>query len=134
MLWGAQRTCVHGPRSERGSPWAMVLRKTYGWEKMWVCVDFLFDQGFLFKRCREAKGLRQFTVGPAIPGSLDAGPWPTGGNSPVLPLILRGAAHRSGAVCRVVEYPQPMRSIGAIYSEECARRILRSRDSTQLLT
>jgi len=79
---------------------------------MVVC-GFSFDQGS-FQALQRGKGLRQFTVGPAIPGSLDAALATAG--IPLFAVDLRGAPS-SGAVAEWLNTPQPMRSIGAIYSE-----------------
>jgi len=110
MLWAHNGHVSTAPLGE-GKSMGMVLRKAYG-EKMVVC-GFSFDQGS-FQALQRGKGLRQFTVGPAIPGSLDAALATAG--IPLFAVDLRGAPS-SGAVAEWLNTPQPMRSIGAIYSE-----------------
>ncbi len=110
MLWAHNGHVSTAPLGD-GQSMGTVLRKTYG-EKMVVC-GFSFDQGS-FQALQRGKGLRQFTVGPAIPGSLDAALAAAG--IPLFAVDLR-AAPSSGAVAEWLNTPQPMRSIGAIYSD-----------------
>ena len=110
MLWAHNGHVSTAPLGE-GESMGAVLRKTYG-EKIVVC-GFSFDHGS-FQALQRGKGLRQFTVGPAIPGSLDAVLAAAG--IPLFAVDLRGAPS-SGAVAEWLNTPQPMRSIGAIYSE-----------------
>ena len=110
MLWAHNGHVSTAPLGD-GESMGTVLRKTYG-EKMVVC-GFSFDQGS-FQALQRGKGLRQFTVGPAIPGSLDAALAAAG--IPLFAVDLR-AAPSSGAVAEWLNTPQPMRSIGAIYSD-----------------
>ena len=110
MLWAHNGHVSTAPLGE-GESMGMVLRKTYG-AKMVVC-GFSFDQGS-FQALQRGKGLRQFTVGPAIPGSLDAALAAAG--IPLFAVDLRRAPS-SGTVADWLNTPQPMRSIGAIYSE-----------------
>ncbi len=110
MLWAHNGHVSTAPLGD-GQSMGTVLRKTYG-EKMVVC-GFSFDQGS-FQALQRGKGLRQFTVGPAIPGSLDAALAAAG--IPLFAVDLRGAPS-SGAVAEWLNTPQPMRSIGAIYSD-----------------
>ena len=110
MLWAHNGHVSTAPLGE-GESMGMVLRKTYG-ARMVVC-GFSFDQGS-FQALQRGKGLRQFTVGPAIPGSLDAALAAAG--IPLFAVDLR-AAPSSGAVAEWLNTPQPMRSIGAIYSD-----------------
>ena len=109
MLWAPNGHVSTAPLGD-GESMGTVLRKTYG-EKMVVC-GFSFDQGS-FQALQRGKGLQQFTVGPAIPGSLDAALAAAG--IPLFAVDLRGAPSR-GAVAQWLNTPQPMRSIGAIYS------------------
>ena len=110
MLWAHNGHVSTAPLGD-GESMGTVLRKTYG-EKMVVC-GFSFDQGS-FQALQRGKGLRQFTVGPAIPGSLDAALAAAG--IPLFAVDLRRAPS-SGTVADWLNTPQPMRSIGAIYSE-----------------
>jgi len=110
MLWAHNGHVSTAPLGE-GESMGMVLRKTYG-AKMVVC-GFSFDQGS-FQALQRGKGLRRFTVGPAIPGSLDAALAAAG--IPLFAVDLRRAPS-SGTVADWLNTPQPMRSIGAIYSE-----------------
>ena len=110
MLWAHNGHVSTAPLGD-GESMGAVLRKTYG-EQMVVC-GFSFDQGS-FQALQRGKGLRQFTVGPAIPGSLDAALAAAG--IPLFAVDLRGAPS-SGAVAEWLNTPQPMRSIGAIYSD-----------------
>jgi len=109
MLWAHNGHVSTAPLGD-GESMGAILRKTYG-EKMVVC-GFSFDQGS-FQALQRGKGLQQFTVGPAIPGSLDAALAAAG--IPLFAVDLRGAPS-SGAVAQWLNTPQPMRSIGAIYS------------------
>ena len=110
MLWAHNGHVSTAPLGD-GASMGTVLRKTYG-EQMVVC-GFSFDQGS-FQALQRGKGLRQFTVGPAIPGSLDAALAAAG--IPLFAVDLR-AAPSSGAVAEWLNTPQPMRSFGAIYSD-----------------
>ena len=110
MLWAHNGHVSTAPLGD-GESMGTVLRKTYG-EKMLVC-GFSFDQGS-FQALQRGKGLRQFTVGPAMPGSLDAALAAAGIS--LFAVDLR-AAPSSGAVAEWLNTPQPMRSIGAIYSD-----------------
>src|SRR6266567_4330775 len=93
-------------------PMGASLRKIYG-EQM-VVFGFAFNQGS-FQAIRQGKGLMDFTVPPAPPGSLDAMLAATG--IPVLALDLRQAPG-SGPVAAWLSEPHKARSIGAVYSED----------------
>jgi len=110
MLW-AHNGHVSTLPLGAGEPMGMSLRRRYGTE-MVVC-GFSFDHGS-FQAWQKGKGLRKFTVGPAIPGSLDSALAATG--IPVFAIDLRGAPS-TGAVADWLSAPQLMRSIGAVYNE-----------------
>jgi len=94
-----------------GEPMGMSLRKSYG-KEMVVC-GFSFDHGS-FQAIQQGRGLREFTVGPAIPGSLDSTLAAIG--IPVFAIDL-GRAPFTGAVADWLNAPHLMRSVGALYSE-----------------
>lgn len=110
MLW-AHNGHVSTLPVGAGETMGMSLRGMYG-KKMVVC-GFSFDHGS-FQAIQQGKGLREFTVGPATPGSLDAALAATG--IPIVAIDLRGAPS-SGTVADWLNTPQLMRSIGAVYSE-----------------
>jgi erythromycin esterase len=110
MLW-AHNGHVSTLPLGAGEPMGMSLRRIYGRE-MVVC-GFSFDHGS-FQAIQPGKGLRKFTVGPAIPGSLDSTLAAIG--IPVFAIDLRGAPS-TGAAGDWLNAPQLMRSIGAVYSE-----------------
>jgi erythromycin esterase len=110
MLW-AHNGHVSTAQLGDGDSMGTVLRKTYGAE-MVVC-GFSFGEGS-FQALQRGKGLRQFTVGPAAAGSLDAALAATG--IPLFAVDLRNAP-TGGAVGDWLNARQPMRSIGAIYNE-----------------
>jgi erythromycin esterase len=92
-------------------PMGMSLRRTYG-KEMVVC-GFSFDRGS-FQAIQLGKGRRSFTVGPAIPGSLDSALGAIG--IPVFAIDLRRAPS-AGAAADWLNTPQLLRSIGSVYSE-----------------
>jgi erythromycin esterase len=94
-----------------GETMGTSLRTMYG-KKMVVC-GFSFGHGS-FQAIQQGKGLREFTVGPATPGSLDAALEATG--IPIFAIDLRRALS-PGTVADWLNTPQLMRSIGAVYSE-----------------
>ena len=110
MLW-AHNGHVSTLPIGAGDPMGMSLRRSYG-KEMVVC-GFSFDHGS-FQAIQPGKGLREFTVAPAIPGSLDSALAATG--IPVFAIDLRGAP-ATGAVADWLNVPHLMRSIGAVYSE-----------------
>ncbi|MGB7846316.1 MAG: erythromycin esterase family protein, partial [Candidatus Acidiferrum sp.] len=110
MLWAHNGHVATAPLGD-GDSMGTALRKIYGAE-MVVC-GFSFDEGS-FQAIERGKGLRQFTVGPAAPGSLDAALAAPG--IPLYAIDLRSAPS-SGAVGEWLNAPQLMRSIGAVYNE-----------------
>jgi len=110
MLW-AHNGHVSTLPIGAGESMGMALRGSYG-KEMVVC-GFSFDHGS-FQAIQSGKGLREFTVAPAIPGSLDSALAATG--IPVFAIDLRGAP-ATGAVAEWLNVPHLMRSIGAVYSE-----------------
>jgi erythromycin esterase len=110
MLW-AHNGHVSTLPVGAGETMGMSLRRMYG--KKMVVGGFSFDHGS-FQAIQQGKGLREFTVGPATPGSLDAALAATG--IPIVAIDLRRAPS-SGAVADWLNTPQLMRSIGAVYSE-----------------
>jgi len=89
-----------------------MLRKTFG-DQM-VIFGFAFNHGS-FQAIKQGKGLQDFTVPPAPPGSFDAMLAATG--IPLLAIDLRQAP-RSGPVAAWLNESHKSRSIGAIYSED----------------
>lgn len=110
MLWAHNGHVSTAPLGD-GESMGMALRKIYGAE-MVVC-GLSFGQGS-FQALQKGKGLREFKVGAAIPGSLDAALAGTG--IPVFAIDLRSAP-TSGVVGTWLNLQQVMRSIGAIYSD-----------------
>lgn len=99
-----------------GEPMGMQLRKMYG-KDMVVC-GFSFDQG-AFQAKDTKRELHQFTVGPSIPGSLDAALSGTG--LPLFAIDLRSLP-QVGVVAEWFNTPQLMRTIGATYDESFPNR------------
>ena len=110
MLW-AHNGHVSTLPVGAGEPMGTSLRRMYG-KDMVVC-GFSFDSGS-FQAIEQGKGLREFTVGPAIPGSLDSALAAIG--LPVFAIDLR-TAPSTGPVAAWLNAPQLMRSIGAVYRE-----------------
>jgi erythromycin esterase len=110
MLWAHNGHVSTAPLGD-GESMGMALRKVYGAE-MVVC-GLSFGQGS-FQALQKGKGLREFKVGAAMPGSLDATLAGTG--IPVFAIDLRNAP-TSGVVGGWLNLRQVMRSIGAIYKE-----------------
>jgi erythromycin esterase len=110
MIWAHNGHVSTAPLGD-GESMGMALRKMYG-DEMVVC-GLSFGQGS-FQALQKGKGLREFKVGAAIPGSLDAALAGTG--IPVFAIDLRNAP-RSGVVGDWLNLGQVMRSIGAIYKE-----------------
>gem|GEM_PF-1129639 len=90
------------------------LRKAYG-DKM-VVFGFGFNQGS-FQAIESGKGLHDFTVGPAIAGSLDA--MMAASEIPIFALDFRQFAPNTPAF-DWLNQPHKARSIGAVYSENAA--------------
>ena len=111
MIWAH-----NGHVSTRGvssfQPMGATLHKMLG-DQM-VVFGFAFNQGS-FQAVERGKGLRDFTVLPAPPGSFDATLAAAG--IPLLALDLR-AATKSGPVGAWLSQPHQTRSIGAVYSED----------------
>ncbi|HKN37365.1 MAG TPA: erythromycin esterase family protein [Terriglobales bacterium] len=109
MIWAH-----NGHVSTEGFPGAgsmgMYLRRIYG-PRMVVC-GLLFNQGSFQAVARS--GLREFTVGPALPGSLDSALAATG--LPLFAVDLRDAPS-TGVVAEWLDSPHPARTIGALYND-----------------
>ena len=90
------------------------LRQMYG-KQMLVC-GFSFAEGS-FHAVQKGQGLRQFTVGPAPPDTLDGVLAATG--LPLFVVDLRSAP-AGGEVSRWLSRAQKMRSVGAVYDENVA--------------
>jgi len=119
MLW-AHNGHVSTLPVGAGEPMGMSLRRMYG-KEMVVC-GFSFDHGS-FQAIEKGKGLHEFTVGPAIPGSLDSALAATG--IPVFAIDLRSAP-ATGPVADWLSAPQLMRSIGSVYVEKAPRAFFAS--------
>lgn len=101
IAWGS------GPSEPMGS----FLRKAFG-DRM-VVFGFAFNQGSFQALNQAGKGLKDFTVSPAPPGSLDAGL--AAAAIPLFTVDLRRAP-KSGSVARLLRERHPSRNIGAFYS------------------
>jgi erythromycin esterase len=110
MLW-AHNGHVSTLPVGAGEPMGMALRRMYGKELV-VC-GFSFDRGS-FQAIEKGKGLREFTVGPAIPGSLDSALAAIG--IPIFAIDLRSAP-LIGPVPAWLNVPRLMRTIGSTYDE-----------------
>jgi len=110
----------HVARANQGGyqPMGAFLKKMYG-DQM-VVFGFGFNQGS-FQAIQEGKGLRDFTVPPAPPGSLDATFGAAG--IPILAFDVRQAPSGS-ALATWLGQPHQTRSIGAVFSEESAANYL----------
>lgn len=96
-------------------PMGASLRKMFG-DQM-VVFGFAFNQGS-FQAISPGKGLQNFTVSPAPPGSLDATLAAAG--VPLFALDLR-TAPKSGPVAAWLSEPHKTRGIGAVYAEDSPR-------------
>ena len=114
MLW-AHNAHVSVLPSVITDPMGMTLRGTYG-KEMVVC-GFSFDHGS-FQAIEKGKGLREFTVGPAIAGSVDSTLSAIG--IPLFAVDLR-TAPSTGVVADWLNTPRLMRTIGAVYSDNSAK-------------
>ena len=123
VLWAHNGHAAYGgwPGYE---PMGSVLHKVFG-DRM-VNFGFAFNQGS-FQAVQMGKGLRDFTVGPAPAGSLDATLAATGIS--VFALDLRTA--KDGPVGGWLHSPHQTRSIGAIYSDDAAQQSWANQDVTQ---
>jgi erythromycin esterase len=121
MLW-AHNGHVSTLPVGAGETMGMSLRRMYG--KKMVVGGFSFDHGS-FQAIEQGKGLREFTVGSATPGSLDAVLAATG--LPIVAIDLRGAPS-TGTVADWFNAPHLMRSIGAVYSENSPSAYFASTD------
>jgi erythromycin esterase len=108
MLW-AHNGHVSTLPVGAGEPMGMPLRRMYG-KEMVVC-GFSFDHGS-FQAIEKGKGLHEFMVGSAIPGSLDSALAAIG--IPIFAIDFRSAPS-TGPVADWLNAPQLMRSIGAVY-------------------
>lgn len=106
-------------------PLGISLRKMFGAEM--VVLGFAFNQGS-FQAIEMGKGLHDFNVPPAPPGSLDATFAATG--IPLFALDLRDAP-KSGPVANWLKMPHKSRSIGAVYSEDSAAQYLMDLNAPQ---
>jgi len=93
-------------------PMGVSLRKMFGTQM--VVFGFAFNQGS-FQAIEPNKGLHDFTVGPAPPGSLDATLGATG--IPLFAVDLRGIP-KSSPVGSWLSEPHSTRSIGSTFSQE----------------
>jgi TonB family protein len=94
------------------------LRKMF--DAQMVVFGFAFNQGS-FQAVEQGKGLHDFTVPPAPPGSLDATFAAAG--IPLFALDLRDAP-KSGPVAAWLSESHTTRSIGAVYSQDSANQYL----------
>ena len=97
-------------------PMGATLSKAFG-DQM-VVFGFAFNQGS-FQAIGQGKGLKDFTVPPAQPGSLDAAL--AAAAIPLFALDLRQAP-KNGPVARLLRERHPSRNIGAFYSDEHPER------------
>jgi erythromycin esterase len=89
-----------------------ALREALG--KQMVIFGFAFHQGS-FQAIENGKGLREFTVGPAPEGSLDAAL--SGAQIPLFALDLRSTESAPAEVRDWWRVPHQTRSIGALYAD-----------------
>lgn len=106
-------------------PMGVSLRKMFGAQM--VVFGFAFNQGS-FQAIEQGKGLHNFTVPPAPPGSLDA--IFAAARIPLFALDLRDAP-KSGPVATWLSAPHKTRSIGAVYSEAAAAQYLYEMNAPQ---
>jgi len=99
-------------------PMGVSLREMF--PKEMVVVGFAFNQGS-FQAIERDKGLRDFTVGPAPVGSLDATLAATG--IPLFAVDLRQAP-KNGAVETWLSQPHKSRNIGALFGDDMDNRFL----------
>jgi erythromycin esterase len=99
-------------------PMGAFLRKMFGAQM--VVFGFAFNQGS-FQAVELNKGLRDFTVGPAPAGSLDA--TLAAAAIPLFALDLRGIPTGSPVAAWLAE-PHKTRSIGAVFSQDSAGQYL----------
>ena len=106
-------------------PMGVSLRKMFGAQM--VVFGFAFNQGS-FQAVELGKGLHDFNVPAAPPGSLDATFAATG--IPLFALDLRDAP-KSGPVANWLSESHKSRSIGAVYSEDSAAQYLMDLNAPQ---
>jgi TonB family protein len=111
VLW-AHNGHVSTAGNGRYDPMGASLRNMFGAQM--VVFGFAFNQGS-FQAVEQGKGLHEFTVPPAPPGSLDATFAATG--IPLFALDLR-AAPKTGPVATWLNESHKTRSIGAVYSQD----------------
>jgi hypothetical protein len=119
VLW-AHNGHVSTVRRSGYEPMGAALRRMFG-DQM-VVFGFAFNRGS-FQAIEQSRGLRDFTVAPAPPGSLDATLAASG--LPVLALDLRRIPV-TGPVARWWNEPHRTRSIGAVYCEAAAETYLQA--------
>ena len=117
VLW-AHNGHVTTASGGRYDPMGASLRKMFGAQM--VVFGFAFNQGS-FQAVEQGKGLHDFTVPPAPPGSLDATFAAAG--IPLFALDL-GDAPKSGPVATWLSESHKTRSIGAVYSQDSADQYL----------
>jgi erythromycin esterase-like protein len=117
VLW-AHNGHVSTASDGRYDPMGASLRQMFGAQM--VVFGFAFNQGS-FQAVELGQGLREFTVPPAPPGSLDATFAATG--IPLFALDLR-AAPKTGPVGTWVSESHKTRNIGAFYSQDSADQYL----------
>jgi TonB family protein len=117
VLW-AHNGHVTTASGSRYDSMGASLRKMFGAQM--VVFGFAFNQGS-FQAMESGKGLHDFTVPPAPPGSLDATFAATG--IPLFALDLRDAP-KSGPVATWLSESHKTRSIGAVYSQDSAAQYL----------
>ena len=114
VLWAHNGHIAADPAAMAWASMGSRLRQAYGTSM--VVVGLSFNQGS-FQAWESGVGVRPFTVGPAPVESLDAALATAG--MPLLALDLRRVPS-SGPVKEWFEISRPMRSIGAVFSEETA--------------
>ena len=117
VLW-AHNGHVSTVGNGRYDPMGASLRKMFGAQM--VVFGFAFNQGS-FQAVEQGKGLHEFTVPAAPPGSLDVTFAATG--IPLFALDLR-AAPKTGPVGTWLSESHKTRSIGAVYSQDSADQYL----------
>jgi len=117
VLW-AHNGHVSTAANGRYDPMGASLRNMFGGQM--VVFGFAFNQGS-FQAVEQGKGLHEFTVPPAPPGSLDATFAATG--IPLFALDLR-AAPKTGPVATWLSESHKTRSIGALFSQDSADQYL----------
>jgi erythromycin esterase len=110
IVWAHNGHVAADPGAGFFPPMGALLRQRLG--QGLVVMGFSFDQGS-FRAVETGAGLREFTVGPAVEGSLDR--TLAGVGLPYLALDMRTAA-RTEPAATWLSQPLKMRSIGAMFS------------------